>query len=171
MKRVIVIGSGGAGKSTFSRELGEITGIPVVHLDKLHWKPNWTGTPKDEWNEVVRREVEKPEWIMDGNFGGTRAMRMRAADTIIMLDLPRRVCMYRIIKRTVVYRNKTRPDMAEGCTERFDRDFIKWVWNYRKDSRTRAFKELESQAGKNIVVLRTRREVAGFLESMRLEYR
>ena len=171
MKRVIVIGSGGAGKSTFSRELGEITGLPVVHLDKLHWKPNWTGTPKDEWEEVVHREIEKPEWIMDGNFGGTREMRMRAADTIIMLDLPRRVCMYRILKRTIVYRKKTRPDMAEGCAERFDWEFITWVWNYRRDSRKRAFKELESQAGKSIVILRTRREVTKFLEAMRLEYR
>ena len=68
MKRVAVIGSGGSGKSTFSRALGEITGLPVVHLDKLHWHPNWVGTPPDEWEQVVRREIEKPDWIMDGNL-------------------------------------------------------------------------------------------------------
>ena len=171
MKRVIVIGSGGSGKSTFSRELGEITRLPVVHLDKLHWHPNWVGTPTVEWEQIVRREIEKPEWIMDGNFGGTRQIRMQAADTIIMLDLPRWVCMYRILKRSIVYRNKTRPDMGEGCTERFDWEFITWVWNYRKDSRKRAFRELDSQKGKNIIILKSRTEVAQFLERMRLEYR
>jgi len=169
MKRVAVIGSGGSGKSTFSRALGEITGLPVVHLDKLHWHPNWVGTPADEWEQVVRREIEKPEWIMDGNFGGTREMRMQAADMIVMLDLPRWLCMYRILKRPIVYRNESRPDMGEGCHERFDWEFITWVWNYRKDSRKRAFRELEAQVGKKIILLKTRREVAEFLDAMRLE--
>ena len=170
MKRVVVIGSGGSGKSTFSRALGEIAGLPVIHLDTLFWGPNWTSTPKSEWVEVVRRELERDEWIIDGNFGSTREMRMRAADTIIMLDLPRRVCIYRIVKRMIKYRNKKRPDMAEGCFERFDLEFITWVWNYRKDSRKRAFRELETQTDKNIIILKSRREVADFLDAMRLEF-
>ena len=95
---------------------------------------------------------------------------MRAADTIIMLDLPRRVCIYRIVKRMIKYRNKKRPDMAEGCFERFDLEFITWVWNYRKDSRKRAFRELETQTDKNIIILKSRREVADFLDAMRLEF-
>jgi adenylate kinase family enzyme len=170
MKRVVVIGSGGAGKSTFSRELGEITGLPVVHLDKLHWHPNWVGTPTDVWEQIVRGETEKPEWIMDGNFGGTREMRMNAADTIILLDLPRWLCMYRILKRTLIFKNATRPDMAEGCNERFDWEFIMWVWNYRNDSRKGALRELESQTEKETIILKSRRDVAGFLEKMRLQY-
>ena len=171
MKRVIVIGSGGSGKSTFSKQLGEITGLPVVHLDALFWKPNWTATPKDEWAEIVRCEIEKPEWIMDGNFGGTREMRMNAADTIIMLDMPRWLCMYRILKRWVTFRNKTRPDMAEGCNEKIDWEFAMWVWNYKTRSRARALDELKSQSEKNIIILKSRREVNAFLEQMRLEHR
>lgn len=171
MKRVIVVGSGGSGKSTFSRLLGEITRLPVIHLDTLFWKPNWTSTPKDEWREVVRRELERKEWIMDGNFGSTREMRMQAADTIIILDLPRWLCIYRILKRMVKYRNKKRPDMAEGCFERFDWEFIMWVWNYKKTSRVRLIDELESHYEKKIIFLKSRREVAEFLERMRLEYR
>ena len=170
MKRVIVIGSGGSGKSTFSRQLGEITGLPVVHLDALFWKPNWISTPKDEWAGIVRREIEKPAWIIDGNFGGTRKMRMNAADTIIMLDLPRWLSMYRILKRWFTYRHRTRPDMAEGCNEKIDREFVMWIWSYRKTGRVRAFKDLETQSEKNVVILRTRREVSEFLERMRLEY-
>lgn len=170
MKRVVVIGSGGSGKSTFSRQLGEITRLPVVHLDVLFWKPNWTSTPREEWIELVRCEIEKPEWIIDGNFGSTREMRMQAADTIVLLDMPRWLCMYRIIKRMVQYRNRKRSDMAEGCLERFDWEFILWVWNYKRSSRIRAFKELGAQVGKKIVILKSRSEVARFLERTRIEY-
>jgi len=114
MKKVIVIGSGGAGKSTFSRRLGEATGLPVIHLDAHFWRPNWEPTPKDEWKAKVGELLKGDEWIMDGNFGGTRELRMQAADTIIMLDFPRRVCMYRVVKRAFQFHGKKRPDMGEG---------------------------------------------------------
>lgn len=130
MKKILIIGSGGAGKSTFSRRLGEITGIEVFHLDKLHWRAGWIEPPKDEWRQTVEDCLKKDSWIMDGNFGGTMEMRIAASDTVIFLELPRLVCIYRILKRVVIYYGKNRPDMAEGCNERFDWDFIKWVWNY-----------------------------------------
>ncbi len=165
MKKVIVIGSGGAGKSTFSRQLGEKLGLPVVHLDKLFWHPNWTRTPEDEWIEVVRREIARDEWIMDGNFGGTREMRMQACDTVIFLDMPRWLCMYRIVKRTILYHRNTRPDMAQGCDERFDPEFILWVWNYPNSGRRRLTAELDLFSEKNIVVLRSTRDADTFLTS------
>jgi adenylate kinase family enzyme len=165
MKRVVVIGSGGSGKSIFSRQLGEITGLPVVHLDALFWRPNWTRTPDDEWVDTIRREIAKPEWIMDGNFGGTREMRMQAADTVIMLDLPRWLCMYRITRRMLQYGGRRRPDMAEGCREKLDLEFIAWVWNYRKSSRARAFAEIEKLNNQRVVILKNRKEVAEFLRT------
>jgi len=165
VKRVLVIGSGGSGKSTFARHLGEITGLPIVHLDKLFWHPGWTRTPEDEWLEILRRETEKPEWIMDGNYGGTRQLRIEAADTIIFLDLPRWLCMYRILKRTLFYRPGSRPDMADGCDERFDLEFILWVWNYPSSGRRRALADIERSTGKNVVVLKTRREVDAYLNA------
>ena len=148
MKKVIVIGSGGAGKSTFSRQLGERLGLPVIHLDQLFWHSNWVRTPEDEWVEIVRREIARDEWIMDGNFGGTREMRMQACDTVIFLDMPRWLCMYRILKRTLFYHRSTRPDMAEGCDERFDPEFILWVWNYPNSGRRRLVAELDRNAGR-----------------------
>lgn len=163
MKRVVVVGSGGSGKSTFSAELGRRTGLPVIHLDREYWRPGWEETPKDEWKGRVAKLLEDDRWIMDGNFGGTREMRMRAADTIIFLDLPRRVCLYRILKRTVNYHGRSRPDMAEGCSERFDLAFLGWVWNFRKRSRKRLMRELEGLPEKRVIILRNQRQVANFL--------
>jgi adenylate kinase family enzyme len=163
MKRVIVIGSGGSGKSTFSQELGRGTGIPVIHLDREYWRPGWEETPKEEWNARVAELLAGERWIMDGNFGGTRKMRMQAADTIIFLDLPRRMCVYRILKRTVKYHGKSRPDMTEGCNERLDLEFIMWVWNYKHRSRKRLLAELESLGDKRVIILKNQRQVSEFL--------
>lgn len=167
MKKILIIGSGGAGKSTLARRLGGALGIEVIHLDKLHWKPNWTGTPKGEWREIVKRELKKDEWVMDGNFGGTMEMRIAAADTVIYLDFPRAICLYRALKRIFKYYNKTRPDMGEGCREKLDLEFLHWVWTFRK----RAKPEIEERlnrcaAGKTIIRLRSPREVEKFLTDL-----
>ena len=163
MKKVIVIGSGGSGKSTFARELGERTGIKVIHLDQEYWRPNWEKTPVDEWEAKVAAMLERDSWIIDGNFGGTREMRMRVADTIIFLDLPRRVCLYRIFKRTVKYYDRSRPDMTEGCNERFDLEFIRWVWNYPNVTRNRVLTAMQEFPDKTLIRLRSSSEVSEYL--------
>jgi adenylate kinase family enzyme len=167
MKRVLIIGSGGAGKSTLARRLGDATGIEVIHLDKLHWKPNWTSPPKDEWRGIVAEALKKDEWIMDGNFGGTMEMRMGACDTIIYLDFPRAICLYRAVKRVVKYYNKTRPDMGEGCTERLDFEFLSWVWNFPKTTKPTIEERLKRLAAeKKLIRLRSPREVENFFEDL-----
>lgn len=163
MKKIIVIGSGGSGKSTFSRRLGERTSIEVIHLDREYWRPNWEKTPVDEWEARVATILGRDSWIMDGNFGGTREMRMQAADTIIFLDIPRRVCLYRILKRTIQYYGRSRPDMAEGCDERFDLEFLLWLWNYPNRTRSRVIEASEKFPDKRFVRLRTTSEVEKFL--------
>lgn len=107
MKRIAIIGSPGAGKSTYAQRLSMITGIQVYHLDKLYWKPGWVETPKSEWVEFQQRIVNKEEWIIDGNYGATMDIRIQAADTVIFLDFPRRVCLWRSIKRDIRYRGRT----------------------------------------------------------------
>lgn len=164
MKRIIIIGSGGAGKSTLARRLGEITGIEVIHLDKLHWKPNWTGTPKDEWRAIVEKELKKDAWVMDGNFGGTLALRLAACDTVIYLDFPRAICLYRALKRVFTYYNKTRPDMGEGCRERLDFEFLHWVWTFPSRAKPEIEEKLKRFASeKNVVRLHSPREIENFL--------
>ncbi|MDA3874703.1 MAG: DNA topology modulation protein, partial [Kiritimatiellae bacterium] len=142
MKRIMLIGSGGAGKSTLAREMGEILDLPVIHLDRLHWKPNWESTPKEEWGALQEKICAEPEWIIDGNYGATMKLRLAACDTIVFLDLPRWLCLLRVVKRFLTYRGKSRPDMTEGCEERFDRAFLLWIWRYRKDKRPGILKML-----------------------------
>ncbi len=166
MKKVIVIGSGGAGKSTFSNSLGEKLGIEVIHLDRLYWRPNWVETPKDEWIETVRQHLGRDSWIIDGNYGGTREMRLQACDTVIFLDIPRRVCLYRILKRAVVYHGRSRPDMAEGCNEKIDLEFILWIWNYPNDARKRVTEQLECFPEKTVIVLRSTHDIESFLQKL-----
>jgi adenylate kinase family enzyme len=166
MKRILVIGSGGAGKSTFSRQLGEVLGIEVVHLDVEHWRPGWVEPPKDEWGQRVRELVSGEEWIIDGNYSGTMEVRLAACDTVVFIDLPRAVCVWRVMKRVVTYRSDRRPDMAEGCSEKFDLKFLKWVWDYPKRSRPRVLRLLEDNSReKKVYRLRSRAEVENFLRA------
>ena len=168
VNKVVIIGSGGAGKSTFSRKLSEAIGVRVYHLDCLFWKPGWVSTPRDEWVELQREVIEQDSWIIDGNYGGTLDIRLQAADTIIFLDLPRWLCMYRIIKRYFQYRKGGRPDITEGCLENLNLEFVKWVWNFRRDKRDeilRKFKEIEQN--KTVIILQTREEVEAYLERIK----
>ncbi|MEX0782966.1 MAG: DNA topology modulation protein [Dehalococcoidia bacterium] len=165
MRRIAVIGCAGAGKSVFSRELGERLGMPVTHLDTVYWRPGWNETPKTEWRETMDRLVEDERWLIDGNYGGTMDQRLRAADTVVYLDTPRRVCLWRVVKRWATYRHKSRPDMAEGCPERMDFKFLRWIWQYPGASRPKTLAALESkeQLGGQVYVLRSKDDIQRFL--------
>ncbi|MGF3104705.1 DNA topology modulation protein [Rossellomorea sp. DUT-2] len=164
MKKVVLIGSGGSGKSTLARQLGEKLKINVYHLDALFWKPNWVGVQRNEQEKVQNELVRNEEWIIDGNYGGTMEIRLNAADTIIFLDISRTICVYRAFKRMLIYRNTTRPDMGEGCEERFDLKFIKWIWNYPKTSRPEILNRLKQlPKDKQVIMLKSPKEVQLFL--------
>jgi adenylate kinase family enzyme len=167
MRKILVIGSGGSGKSTFAAKLGERTGLPVIHLDSLFWGAGWQETPREEWAARVDELLKRDAWIMDGNYGGTLERRLAACDTVILLDLPRTLCLWRIIVRSMRYRGRSRPDMAEGCNERMTWEFVRWVWDYPRVRRPGVLKKLsELRAGQGVHVLRSRREVRRFLEAL-----
>ena len=164
MRKIALIGSGGSGKSTLARKLGKKLKIKVFHLDVLFWKPNWVATPKEEQRKIENELVKKEEWIFDGNHGGTMDIRLKAADTIIFLDISKVICVFRVIKRMIRYRNKTRPDMGAGCTERFDINFLKWIWNYPKTNRPEVLRKLEQLSKeKEVIILKSPGEVQLFL--------
>jgi adenylate kinase family enzyme len=165
MRRVLVIGSGGAGKSTFAARLGARTGLPVIHLDALYWRAGWRETPREEWAARVEELLAGGEWIMDGNYSGTMERRLAVCDTVVFLDLPRTLCLWRVIKRRAIFRGRARPDMAEGCRERLTWEFARWVWTYGRARRPGVLKRLgELSEGQRVHVLRSSREVRRFLE-------
>lgn len=135
MKRILVLGSGGAGKSTFCRQLSEKIDLPVIHLDSYFWNSGWVETPKDEWVPLVCELSKRSEWIMDGNYSGTIDLRMKHADTVIFLDYNRLTCTLGVLKRVITNYGRVRCDMPEGCHERFSLEFMKWIWNYPSRSR------------------------------------
>src|ERR1700674_1056734 len=120
MKRVLILGPGASGKSTLAIRLGEVTGLPVIELDKLFWRPGLLPTPRDQWVELQQRLVEKNQWIIDGDLGPYDAVevRLRAADTIIFLDFSLVRCAWRAIRRS-----------------RERADFWRWLLAYRYQSR------------------------------------
>ena len=167
MDRIMVIGSGGSGKSTLARQIGDALGIEVIHLDALFWRPGWVETPRDEWIAIQQSLVSRDRWVIDGNYGGTLDVRLRAADTIVFLDLPRTLCIRRIITRRVRYAGRSRPDMAPGCEERLTWEFIRWVWTYPSRRRPAILRTLrEYTAGRRIVRLRSTGDVDGFVRSL-----
>ncbi|MFX3635169.1 MAG: DNA topology modulation protein [Candidatus Pristimantibacillus sp.] len=163
MKKIVVIGSGGSGKSTLARKIGDITKLPVYHLDALYWRSGWVATPHEEWDSVQRNLIQLDEWIIDGNYGRTLDIRMEAADTIVFFDLSRWVTTYRVLKRRVMYHGRSRPDLTEGCPEKLDMEFVRWVWNFRRDKRPAIVDKLNYYSNtKKIITLQSNSDVRQF---------
>jgi adenylate kinase family enzyme len=169
MRRVLVIGSGGAGKSTLARRIAERTGLPLIHLDALYWKPGWVETPKAEWDRVVDQLIARDTWVMDGNYGGTLPQRLAACDTVVFLDIPRLRCLGRVLLRGMRHFGRTRPDMAPGCPEQLPSlEFLQWIWTYPARRRPVILGQLEATAAHaRVIVLRDDAAASKFLESLR----
>ena len=166
MERVMIIGCGGAGKSTLARKLGEKTGLPVVHLDKLFWRPGWVSISQEEYDVLHRAELAKERWIIDGNFDRTIPERLARCDTVIYLDFSRFSCLMGVLKRILTTYGTVRPDMGEGCPERFDGEFLRWVWNFNKNKREKNYRLLSEVEEVDIIILKNRRQVERFLQNL-----
>ncbi|MFJ6413941.1 DNA topology modulation protein [Terribacillus saccharophilus] len=168
MNRIALIGSGGSGKSTLAMDIGKILDIEVWHLDAILWKPNWILTPREEQKQIQSQLVSQGSWIIDGNYQSTLDIRLEAADTIIFLDMPRSLCLYRVWKRRLMYHNRSRPDMQSGCKEKIDLQFLKWIWDFPSKKRPQMQHKLaELGMDKQIIRLRSPREVKGFLDKIK----
>ena len=166
MERIMIIGCGGSGKSTLARQLGDKLDLPVVHLDKLFWRPGWVHLENKEFDEIMQQEMAKDRWIMDGNFNRTIKPRLERCDTVIWLDFSRAACLMGVAKRILTTYGTVREDMGEGCPERIDLEFLRWVWNFNKNKRGEYTLLLKSRTDKTVHIFKNRRQVKAFLKRL-----
>ena len=163
-RRIAIIGSGGSGKSTLARDLSVKLDIPVVHLDAIFWRPGWVEQPQHEWRARQQELVRADSWIIDGNHGPTLDVRLSAADTVVLLDLSRFICMWRVVKRRLLYRRRPRVDRAPGCDEQLNWKFLRWVWTYPSVGLPEALEAISFFAPDAAVIrLTTRKAVERFV--------
>jgi len=153
MKRVVILGRGASGKSTLAKRLGETLQLPVIELDKVFWGPGLAATSREQWADVQARLVEEDRWIMDGDLGSYDAVevRLRAADTVILLDFSLIRCAYRAIRRS-----------------RERADFWRWLLEYRRKSRPVLIQSIAEHAPTaNLWVLKSPKAIKRFVANAR----
>lgn len=163
MNRIMVIGCPESGKSTFSKALHEITDIPLYHLDMMYWNADRTTVDKAVFREKLSGTIQKSQWIIDGNYGSTIELRLKACDTVIFLDYPIDVCLNGIRER----RGKARTDMPwiEKSDEE-DAEFIEFIKNYNSQNRPEVMALLDKYSNKNIYIFKSRNEADEFLNTL-----
>ena len=161
MKKVIVIGCSGSGKSVFSRSFASLTGLPLYHLDNIWWREDGTNISREEFDVRLGEILARDCWIIDGNYKRTMERRMAACDTVIFFDLPVETCVEGIKAR----KGKPRPDMPwRGAGDSDDAEFMSFVYNYGANNRPSVLTLLEKYSNKNIIIFKTRTEADEFLK-------
>jgi adenylate kinase family enzyme len=172
-KRAVVIGSSGAGKTTFARELGSITGLPVIHIDQLFWEPGWVEAPTAVFRQRLDRVLEQPAWIIDGVNTSTLQRRLELADVMFWLDRSRYLCLWQLARRVAGSYGQVRPDLAPGCPEQLPNlHFLKFIWNFDKTYRHRIDAAIDAaEMRAHTVMLSNHRESAACLKSIAAGWR
>lgn len=162
MKKIIVIGCSGSGKSTFARKLSALTNIPLYYLDMILYKPDRTTLSREEFDARLKKLMRRQEWIIDGNYQRTLEMRLKECDTVFLLDIPAEICLEGAKSRI----GKRREDLPWLETE-LDEDFQRWICGYPEKSLPKIYALLkEYGAGKQIHIFRSREEADAFLNTL-----
>lgn len=169
MERIMIIGGNGSGKTTFSSQLAQILQLPLVHLDNLYWTGQWEHVSNEEFDDLLRAELEKPQWILDGNYNRTVPVRLDYCDTVIYFDFSTAACLRGVVRRIVRNYGKSRPDMGGDCPEHFDLSFLKNVCNFNKTVRKRYYEYLNHTDGVQVIILRNRRAVKRYLVRLKTQ--
>ena len=169
MRKIAIVGSAGAGKSTLAQTLGSILNIEVIHLDRYFWQPGWKERPQEARIEILRGLVQEAKWIIEGTYFTTSDIRLKEADTIIFLDMPRFLCLWRVIRRRLEYsqHKRPRPDLPEGCSERLNWLYIVKVLIFPYIGRRTLARKFSEVAQGRIIALHSQKEVEDFLEEQR----
>ena len=162
MKRAVVIGCSGSGKSVFSRKLRDVTGLTLYYLDMIWHKPDGTNISRDEFDEKLRSIMSRDSWIIDGNYQRTLETRIKACDTVFLFDLPTEICIEGALSRI----GKKREDMPWFENE-LDPQFRQWIESFRENQLPEIYRLLEKyKNGRQIVVFRTREQADKFIEKL-----
>lgn len=167
LNRIMIIGQCGSGKSTLAQRLGERTGLPVIHIDKIHWQPGWVERSKDEKTRLCLEVEQQEQWVFEGGHSATWPSRLARADVVVWIDLPVGLRLRRVIWRSVSGWRRSRPDMAEGCPERLRMlpEFLHFIWATRDSAREKIRRLLASAPeGVDVVHLRATTDVEDFLK-------
>ncbi len=159
MQRILIIGSPGSGKSTFGKRLSKKLNIPLVHLDRLWLKKGWVERTREEFDSSLITELSKPSWIIDGNYSRTLETRLQYADTVVFFDYNRFLCLWRVLKRVITNYGKVRDDVAEGCKERFDLEFMKYVYSFNDKQRADIYKKLSTNPKVRVIIIKKRKDL------------
>lgn len=162
MQKIIVIGCPGSGKSTFSKKLHKITGIPLFHLDMMYWNEDKTTVEKDVFLFRLSEAMKNSKWIIDGNYASTMELRIKEADTIIFLDYPLDVCLDGIMER----KGKARSDMPWIEPNEYDEEFIAFIKNFNTQSRPQIIELLNKYSYKEIHIFESRDEADDYLTTL-----
>ena len=166
--KIAIIGYSGSGKSTLARKLAEHHKAPVLHLDAVHHLPGWQERDAESEKAIIGAFLdENDSWIIDGNYSRDHyERRMEEADLIIMMLFNRISCFARAYRRYKTYKNTTRPDMAEGCPEKFDRQFALWIlWNGRSQKALRRYRRIRTAYGEKVIIIQNQRQLDRFEKS------
>ena len=166
MERILVIGGNGSGKSTFSLALSEKLGLPVVHLDRLHWYGEWQERSSEEFDRLLQPELEKERWIIDGNFARTLPLRVRYCDTVLYFDFSTWRCLWGVTGRVLKNWGKSRSDMGGHCPERFSLEFYRSILRFNRVNRERTYRLLREVEGVETVVFKNRKQAWRWLDSL-----
>lgn len=174
VRRIALLGPAGAGKSWLARQLAEILEVPVIHLDRLYWKPGWVATPDPEWQAIQLRELERDSWIADGIQEGRIDARLwlDAADTIVFMDVSPLTSVWRVTKRRLG--SADGPEMPADCKpapfyQAFPR-FLNFLWAYRRIVRPEVLADLAGRKrDQNVAILRNEEDVQRFLASVKAQ--
>ncbi|MGB9089440.1 MAG: AAA family ATPase [Pseudomonas farsensis] len=169
MQRVMIVGQPGSGKSTLARQLGERTGLPVVHIDTIHWQPGWVERSPDEKTRLCHEVEARERWIFEGGHSTTWDNRLARADTLIWIDRSAPLRFWRVLLRTALNRGRSRPDLPSDCPDRLSRlpEFYGFMWRTRTSARAK-MKQLAEQAppGCRVIHLRSNHDAEAFLASI-----
>lgn len=166
--KIAIIGYSGSGKSTLATKLGRHYHCEVLHLDSVHFSEGWAERSDEDMINDTKAFMKKENWVIEGNYSRTLYQeRMEQADQIIFMNFSRIACLWRAYRRYQTYKGKTRPDMANGCNEKFDREFVCWIL---KKGRTKAIRKRYQNVVKSypekVVILRNQRELNRFLKTL-----